>query len=65
MNLDKASQWIIVACLVGLGIMVAHIQTKEDWMIPLLLVPVAMMLYAKGVNKKELEDDKRREARED
>lgn len=56
MNLDKASQWIIAACLIGLALMVGHKQTDDDIFIYLLLIPVAIMFYAKKVNKEELQE---------
>lgn len=60
MRTSKAEQIVILACLIGLGIMVIYINTKNEYLIYSLLIPVAMMLYAKRVNKKELEelDDK-------
>jgi hypothetical protein len=57
MNFDKASKLIILACLLGLALMLVHVRTNEDWPIPLLLVPIAIMIYAKKVNREEIEDN--------
>lgn len=57
MKLDKASNIIIMACLIGLGIMAVYVNTNNEKLISLLLIPVAMMIYAKKVNEKEINDN--------
>jgi hypothetical protein len=57
MKLDRASNIVILACLIGLSIMAVYVNTCNEKLIPLLLVPVAMMIYAKKVNEKEINDN--------
>jgi len=56
MNLGRPTHIVIIACLIGLTIMTIHVKTGSDKIISLLIVPVAMLMLASKLNKKELEE---------
>jgi len=50
-----AEHILIVACLIGLSIMVYHVKTGDDNAIYFLFIPVVMMIIAKYLIKKDIE----------
>ena len=49
-----AEHILIVACIIGLGIMVYHVNNDDDKAIYFLAIPIIMMLVAKKVNNKDM-----------
>lgn len=49
-----AEHIIIIACIIGLGIMTYHVKTGDDNAIYFLFIPVGMMLVAKRINNKDI-----------
>jgi hypothetical protein len=52
-----AEHILIVACLIGLSIMVYHVKTGDDNAIYFLFIPVVMMIIAKYLIKKDINED--------
>ena len=52
-----AEHIIIIACIIGLGIMTYHVKTGDDNAIYFLFIPVIMMFIAKYLIKKDLNED--------
>ena len=49
---------VIIACIIGLSIMTYHVKTGDDNIIYFLFIPVGMMIFAKYLIKKDINEDK-------
>jgi hypothetical protein len=54
--LSKSQHILIIACLIGLFIMFIEHQTHDKRVIAFLAIPIALMLIAKRILKKEIDE---------